>query len=171
MIMKAYIIGVLVLSTLLCSCKKDESIAGVHISVHQNFKVVNDAGNDLLDPENEGAIDLKKLKIYYVVDGERIDAGAYNRQRSPGAILDYPDGYSISKGLDGEYVFKVFLNDSMEIDGTISITYIEWDEDDIDTIKAKNTVRGSSFFESKMIQFNDIEVSREENDQYFTIVK
>lgn len=166
--MKKYIIFIIaiLLFTSLFSCSDDQR---AFYGAGQSFKIINKEGKDLLNPALEGTIDLKKLKVYYLVDNEKIEASEYFKKVSPNSDFYY--GYSVIKNMNGEYTLEVSLNDSMRSDGSISYTYIEWDEDHTDVIMAKSTVYGTHYFEVRMIQYNDTPVSAKESSEYFTIVK
>jgi hypothetical protein len=120
----------MLLSIILLNSCSDDGTDAIVISIGMNFIVVDKMGNDLLDPKNESAINENDIKILYLVNGE-VKKGDIS-----GYIPDYPNNFLITESRIGlpEYVLTVFLNsESMDSE---TITYLQWNENDTDTIKS-----------------------------------
>ncbi|MGE4288289.1 MAG: hypothetical protein AB7E36_06340 [Salinivirgaceae bacterium] len=161
----------LILIMLLLGCDTEKPSDMFNLDAGVSFYVVNENGNDLLDPENENAIGYNDITIYYLVDGEKQEF--YNPD------LDSPKGFSIfePEGLFTKYNIGLGLNTK----GTekITTTLIEWYNTEVDTIKAE-IERGDNYAISTKIWFNDIvvwdvnnpELSETKNgSRFFQIVK
>ncbi|SHF51334.1 hypothetical protein [Dysgonomonas macrotermitis] len=138
----------------------------------QSFYLLDKDGDDLLDPQSEKAIDAKKINIYYLVNGERIEANRYF------LMLNFPTlnyGFGItapnSANNKSHYYINIALNQSGN-NGDTLYTYVEWNENDIDTIKSKIYKKGK-VFDCTMVAYNDSvwTPNQLENRTIFTIIK
>ena len=112
------------------------------ISSDFNFYVVNEQGDDLLDPKSTSQINLQTVKVYYLINGTKTEINRGN--------LDAPQMYFVypPEGTRNRYNISLFLN--TEDSASITTTYFEWDKDTTDVFKA--------------------EVSRESNNEIVTKV-
>ncbi|RKD89852.1 hypothetical protein [Mangrovibacterium diazotrophicum] len=109
----------------LTACEKEEENT-INNSLYDygfQFSVFNAQNEDLLDPEVTGHFDASQIKIWYVANGEITEAISSNHAN--------PRSSRVVKH-ENEYQLGVVLNHYK----TTSITFIEWDENDTDTIVA-----------------------------------
>lgn len=101
-------------------------------NARQNFFILDKEGNDLLNPENANSIDGSQIKIYYLVNGEKMSAYDYLYMVSGAWKLDNPYGFRITEPFSpidpDKYIFSVELNHIVAKNGEILYTYIEWRE-------------------------------------------
>ena len=117
---------IILTATLLFSCdKSDEPIKGIIVDTAIEFSVLNSQNEDLLNPETPNHIDTEGIKLFYVIDGET--QGVYDSSRN------YPRNFLVFKH-ENTYRIRVFLNDADTADK--SVTYIQWNDNDTDTIEA-----------------------------------
>ncbi|SHF51366.1 hypothetical protein [Dysgonomonas macrotermitis] len=172
--MKKYIFTVLIFY-IFTACSKNENGEAFNFVAGQSFYLLDKDGNDRLNPQSEMAINAKKIRIYYLVDGERMEAIEYLHMMAPNAILDNPYGFGIGAPSPisnrSYYSIDVGLNCKGN-DGDILYTYIEWDENDTDTIRSE-IYRKNSVLKSTIVAFNDSvwTPNQLENRTIFTIIK
>lgn len=164
------ITSILLLITTLLSCSDGGSNAVV--SVGQAFYILDKDGNDLLDQKTENAIDITQIKIYYLINGSKIEYSKYLSSLNSNASYDNTKGFNILKPEEykgNKYLIGVAL--SAETDrGDVAYTFIEWDKDHTDTIRSRVWKTENSQI-SRMTAYNDSLWSAKENDMVFTIVK
>lgn len=152
---------------LLSSC--DNSGADF-VNTFQTFYVVDRYGNDLLNPETANAINTKNIKIYYLVDGEKIEYSEYRHRLNPNTIsYGFGIGKPDSIGNRNRYYIDVLLNDGARKDKAITYTYIQWSDKDTDTIQSKVS-KGGSHLVTRMTAYNDSVWTHKEGEIY-TIIK
>ena len=176
----------LLLSLIIFVACNDDNYEKDSVLESQGFRVLDREKRDLLNPELklENSIDFNKIKLYFLIKGQKIEVRDYWKNSRPDVILDNPDGLGISAiDKDGEkkYILGVSLNYE-PTDNDIAYTFIEWNQHewDMDTIQSKVS-RRESVFESIMVMFNDSVWNRPNNpvppnewtllDQSFTIIK
>lgn len=139
---KLFLVLLLILSN---SCVKPGCCT--FISTHFNFYVVDEQGNDLLDPESTSPINLQTIKVYYLLNGTKTEINRGN--------LDAPRMYSVSppEGNRNKYNITLFLND--EDPANITTTYFEWDKDTTDVFKAEVSRKKNNSIVTK-VWLNDI---------------
>lgn len=150
------------------ACKKKTNNLSKVFDVYIDFSVINSNLDDLLDPENPNAFHRSQIGIYYDSDGEPI----YYHNINNNYIPDHPNAhYFYKENNDSLYTIRIYLNS----DKTVSypITYIKWDETDMDTIKtsymrSENIIRVDSiWYNNNLIwNFNDM-IGR----KYFILTK
>lgn len=86
--------------------------------------VLDELGNDLLNPSNQNAYDVDKIKIFYLING--VIEEVYNPN------YDNPRNFSIS---EREGLFRLMLTLNATENDEYPTTYIRWSESDTDTIK------------------------------------
>lgn len=155
--------------TLLCvwcmSCQ-DDDVEGYNLDRQFKFEVYSADGVNLLDPANAGAFQASQIEIYYEVDGEK--------QRVYHANYENPKNFSIAVDeLTGKYAME--LGPNTETDENTTVTYIQWNENDMDTITC-DFARGKEFLVTTRIVYNGQEVWSVDGEgyperRYFTIVK
>lgn len=126
---KLFIISVIITTI---SCNKSEETDDIIpynssiISASVEFSIVNDQDEDLLNPENPGHINEDDINLYYLIDGEK--------RQVYDPMMDYPKNFKIYKHQDQSYRIIIFLNHTETSDKPV--TYVEWNQNDIDTIEA-----------------------------------
>ncbi|MDI9871691.1 hypothetical protein [Flectobacillus roseus] len=116
-------------ATFFVACSQSEEMAPLsyNVSANADFTVTNAQSQDLLDPSNPNHLDASKIKVFYVTDGQ------IKEINNP--LSDYPKGYRIYKPETATgYRITVFLNHLESVEKPI--TYIRWNDTDIDTIQA-----------------------------------
>jgi hypothetical protein len=159
---------ILIITTLLGCDKSDNSdnsnelIYGYNIDVSIEFSVLNSQNEDLLNPENPNHLDVKKIKLFYIIDGEK--KGIYN------TFMDNPRNFRVYEH-ENEYRIGVSLN--LTETSEKPITYIQWNDTDTDTIEVtiKRTPHSTL---SEEIWLNGMHVWERGNntiDPYFVLRK
>ena len=149
----------------LYSCEEDKE-GSTFIYTGQAFYMLDKDGNDLLDPNNKNAIDPSKIKIYHLIDGKK--QMSFTEVTKPWSDPSNPTSSPQIK----YYNLGIRLN-SHGKDGSISETYIEWNENDVDTIYSK-IVRKRNYLLVETIKVNDsIWSPKNESiqDDIFTFIK
>jgi len=90
------------------------------------MRVVNEQGEDLLNPEHPNAVDYEQIKLYYVINEQPVEV--FN------PAMDSPRNFNIEEYTEeGIYKMNIFPN----INSTNTITYIVWNDSDRDTINCE----------------------------------
>jgi len=125
------LIFLLLISILIVSCSSDEdnnNNSAFNLDTGIVFLLTNELGEDLLDPTNPNAYLSETIKIYYLKENGDVDE-IYNSN------LDSPRNFSIitpeNSGSD-IYAFQLFPNTYIMEN---AVTYIEWNENETDTVK------------------------------------
>ena len=103
-----------------CDKEKEKLVLdqGVEITV------LDELGNDLLNPTNQNFYDEGTIKIFYLING--VIEEVYNQN------YDNPRNFRIS---EREGLFRLMLTLNATENDEYPITYIKWSESDTDTIK------------------------------------
>ncbi len=118
-----------------------------------NISVKDSAGNDLLDPSFPGSFKKDSINIIYLVNGKR-------------ANLDYLWKFNIYQDSSG-YVLRIFPYD---INSEYSVSYIDWNQSDEDTIKCE-IERTSNITSVTKVWFDGQLKWQAGTERYFTIIK
>jgi len=147
------ILSILILAFVFNSCKKEEP-KGLTIDTHISIRVKNKSGMDLLNPSNPGAYLEQDIKIFYLINGVKVRI--YN--------VHYPSFryFYISEdaGSHGNFWMTLHLNDTPYVE--YPITYIQWDENNTDTLK-HDVYRTENLVSFKNIWLNDSMVWKSED--------
>ncbi len=108
---------------LLSSCEKES--LNFNLDRQIEILVTDKSGNNLLNPSNPEAYNIKDIRLYYLEDNNLKEV-FYSHQ-------DYPRNYMILDELD--YRIRIFPNASKEEE--FPVTLIKWNETDMDTIKCE----------------------------------
>lgn len=143
---KISFITLCMISVILLSCKHTASRHGepdcFGIYKDEIFKIcVRDSkGNDLLDPSNPNGYNIDSIRVYYVLT----DRTLYKGQTSYHIFdnIKNPGDYQLMRSKDG-YVLDFILRTlhSKKSDHELPKMYIDWNDSDRDTIKAKLITR------------------------------
>jgi len=143
------------------SCSKNSGQDYIDGGIH--LKLENSSGSDLLDPNEGNTYNTEDIKLFYLQNGVEHLYLCGN--------CDHQKGYYIFKR-DNKFVISIFTNIEVQQDGTDPITYIQWNENDRDTIQChiKRNEDGSYIFCTK-VWYNDSLVYDNNGERYFTIIK
>ena len=115
---------------LIFSCKDDRvCCSSTFIDILTVFYAQNEQGDDLFDPNNPNYIDINKLRVYDLVNGEEVER--YNPN------LDIPRGFKTypPEGPYTKYRMHLFVNEREKSNRTTTI--LKWNESDIDIFEAE----------------------------------
>ena len=139
-------IAIGMLSIIFLSCKHTASRHGepdcFGIYKDEIFKIcVRDSkGNDLLDPSNPNGYNIDSIRVYYLLTD-----GTWHKGQTYYDIYDNiknPGDYQLMRSKDGYVLnFILYTLHSKKSNHERPKIYIEWNNDDRDTIKAKLIVR------------------------------
>ncbi len=142
--MKTYLVlGLFVMS--LISCKEDEDCC-TNIDAGVGIYVLDEDGNDLLNPENKNSIGHSDINISYVVGDQVVEVNNPNMDTPKGFLILEPEG-SFSK-------YRLGLTLNTVEDDVNTITFIDWFDSKRDTIKS-NIVRSENSIICTKIWFNE----------------
>jgi hypothetical protein len=148
------------------SCDKDDTDCCSEVGDDDifEFSVLNASGEDLLDPSAEESLNTSSIKIFKIVDGNKVEIN------NPAS--DYPKGYQIVEG--GEYYRFIPLFANSEPDESKGI--IEWNENDSDTLTLNYTDQSGNTRRLKRISYNNkaVWLANDDNSdekRYFQITK
>lgn len=162
--MKKLLIILTITTFFACDSKDDDKELNSYVNTSIGFSVFNTEGEDLLDPETPNHIDTSKMKLFYVVNG--VPQEFYQ------ANLDNPRNIVVYKKEEKQstnaYSIGVIMNDSEQTGK--SITYIQWNEKDTDTIEA-TYARGKTYIYPKDVWFNGKLVSGDTKFKESTYVR
>ncbi|MBB4037384.1 hypothetical protein GGR21_003301 [Dysgonomonas hofstadii] len=133
--MKKYILIFSILA-ILTACDKNNEEAIVDFDLF--FTIVDQDGNDLLNPSTENSIEVHKIEIYHLKNGEYIRL--YNNTSSG------RNAYSLREPEAGEktgYILGIALSVYEEYEKNKSVTVIKWNENESDTIISTITTHGN----------------------------
>lgn len=144
------------------SCSKDSKKGDV-LSTHIDIKLENISGNDLFDPSVNNSYNQDNIRLIYVLDGVEEYYLCGN--------CDYQKGYFFFER-NGKYVLRIYPNFEAQQDGTDPITYIQWEQNDRDTVQChiERNEDGSYIFCTK-VWYNDSLVYDNNGERYFTVIK
>lgn len=111
------------------SCKDQNEQSATAINTLVVFYAQNEQGDDLFDPKNPNYIDINKLRVFDLVDGEEVER--YNPN------LDIPRGFKTypPEGPYTKYRMHLFVNEREKSNRTTTI--LKWNESDIDIFEAE----------------------------------
>lgn len=117
---------------LLISC--DEGNNSPPVNYNLDIMIVDQNGNDMLDPTAESGIKESTIKVSYIKDGKEVSPRILTPKHGE---LDYPEGYDIFRSEDYDvYMITLYVSPFIEYKDR-SITIVKWDESHSDTINAQ----------------------------------
>lgn len=156
---------IILVVTALIACEKSNDMEAQYssnIEVGIEFSILNSQNEDLLNPENPNHLDVTKIKLFYLINGEKQEV--YNPN------LDSPRNFRIFKD-ENEYRIAVFLNHTETSEKPI--TYIQWNDSDIDTLEVDINRTQNSILQNE-IWLNGIHIWERGDDTiepYFVLRK
>jgi len=157
------ILSFILIITVISECQKEDHEESNSVVVDNAIELalVDPEGNDLLDLQNENAIEQSKINVFYLINGSLQEV--YDTSK------DYPRNFLVYKH-ENQYRIRVFLN-SEENEATPE-TYIQWSESDTDTIKAEFRRSPSSLTIDKIwLNEEGLWPSEDKKELYFTLTK
>lgn len=166
--MKKLILILVCLMTIQCS-NDDENNEQYVYSINVDFKILNQEGNDLLNPETEGYFEENNLQLYYLINDNLVLAQDYDSQ------IGNENGITLISETS-PFTLRIFTNPDTSnyiseengIKYGQNITYLKFSEEDIDTIVTEWEYMEDHYFKNTKIWYNNIEHSEGE---VFTITK
>lgn len=146
---------ILLLGMMALSCESENPTNAAVMDTGVEIAIYDTSGTDLLNPNNPNAFQAEEIKLFYKIDGERVEV--FN------PMMDYPRNFFIFQH-ENEYRIRIFLN--INRNASRPVTYIQWNETDTDTLKAEFRYPNSSVISEK-VWFNGEPVITD----YFEIVK
>jgi hypothetical protein len=132
------------LTILIMSCKGELPIPGFNTDAGLEVSVTDSAGNDLLDSTQAGAIDISKIKRYYLDENGKKIEFYHSYLESPRGIVFYPKDEFQKINL-----LAFWIDDTNDY----STTLIEWNEARTDTITA-DIIRGKNYVYARNVKYN-----------------
>lgn len=158
------VLSIFLVALVLSSCRKEEPKWGSYTDCGANITVHDKAGVDLLNPSNPGAYLEQNIKIFYLINGVKEEVFYWNQHD--------PRNFYIYEEPDGR--FMMGLNFNYSLTEEYPITYVQWSENDTDTIKTE-IYRGGGLTSCKDIWLNDNLVWKNEDyskgERYIHIIK
>lgn len=140
------ILNTFFLAMVLLSCNSDDNNETDFVySIGFEMIVKNGGGIDLLNQNSPNTLNTNDIKLYYLIND--VSEEVYNPN------LDLPRNYMIYEHSDGFYRIKIFPNYAQSEE--FPTTYIEWGENDTDTIKCQFKYTNNSIALTK-VWFNEI---------------
>lgn len=138
------------------SCDKSSGPADFR-SYEVRITVLNSDQEDLLDPSNAFALDLKQVKVYYELNGVKTEINRSN--------LDNPRMFRLEEPGENYSNYRVLLFMNNEDDSEITTTYFEWGPERTDIFKSQiRSEDGSTSNVALKTWFNDTLVCNREDD-------
>jgi hypothetical protein len=109
---------------LLASCEKQQN-SGEFISTEIDIVIENNIGQNLLLEQTPNFIDIDSIKLFYQINGDKFEV--YNSN------MDYPRNICYINDPGYTERIRIFPNDVENEE--FPITFINWGNGDIDTIK------------------------------------
>lgn len=155
-----YILQIILLISLL-SCNDKECC--YDLVGHIDLKVVDSEGTDLLNPDNPDAYYEPKIEIKYLIEGEIVQG--FNGSFEHGCTFLFQEENTDTE----DYILRVYVN--MAESEEYPITYIEWDDQDTDTLKFHYN-RGDNYTRWDRVWYNDVEhIFNTSGERIITVVK
>ncbi len=166
------LITLFLLTVLGISCSEDEiSNSQYDVSTTIKITVIDQHGADLIDPNNQSYLKSEDIKIFHMIDGELTE---YSE-----GLLTYSKGFRVYNpndlGDNEQYVFCLLATCADGSDELMPITYVKWNETDMDTIQCQY-YQTDNLLECTKVWFNNIVVwdmndSEASSNRWFQIVK
>lgn len=158
---KQFILLIALFALMSCKKEKEPVVNNYIVNSSMLFSLVNSQNEDLLDPNTPNAIDVSKIRVFYVENNETKLYFDGN--------MDAPFGYKLNTE-QGNRIVVFFNNSKME---ERPITYIQWRENDRDKIEVQYIKNIPSILKEK-VWLNGKLIWQEQDVQtknYYTIVK
>lgn len=125
----------------------DLPLRGIIITAHLDLRLLDMQGNDRLNPASPGAVDLSKIKVYYVIDGKEKLFYRGNLTAARGYLVHAPEGA-------GEHYYSLRLFFNIESKEEVTTTIVEWGDGHRDVFKVA-FIRKENRISQRSIWLND----------------
>ncbi len=125
----------------------DLPLRGIIITAHLDLRLLDMQGNDRLNPASPGAVDLSKIKVYYVIDGKEKLFYRGNLTAARGYLVHAPEGAG-----ERYYSLRLFFN--IESKEEVTTTIVEWGDGHRDVFKVA-FIRKENRISQRSIWLND----------------
>ena len=125
----------------------DLLLRGTIITAHLDLRLLDMQGNDRLNPASPGAVDLSKIKVYYVVDGKEKLFYRGNLNAARGYLVHAPEG-----ARERYYSLRLFFN--IESKEEVTTTIVDWGDGHRDVFKVA-FIRKENRISQRSIWLND----------------
>lgn len=154
------------------ACKKhdpDNDNDGIVLNTPVSFSLTNSNGDDLFDSETPNYLKAGGIRIYHKINNELV---RYNEGH-----LDYSNGCRLE--LKGSEYYEIYGKSVFVLLGvraygsreTKPITYIHWNDSDIDTVECEIKKSGAITWTDKVWYNGDLVYIYEDGVNYFTFEK
>ncbi|MDD3004442.1 hypothetical protein [Flavobacterium sp.] len=155
-------ISIIFVFIFIVSCSSDETKNAVLIATSIDVSITNEAGQDLLNSQNENSYNPQDIKIYYI---DNFNAEIlFDRP-----LWDYSKGFFIYERPNDKFAIRIFTNDIIESE--IRTTLIKWNNTETDTIKCEIEREGNYYTAVTKVWYNGILKYDGDGETYFEIVK
>ena len=120
---------------------------GFIITAHMDLRLLDMQGNDRLNPASPGAVDLSKIKVYYVVDGKERLFYRSNLEAARGYLV-----YTPKETGERYYSLRLFFN--IESKEEVTTTIVDWGDGHRDVFKVA-FIRKENRISQRSIWLND----------------
>ena len=120
---------------------------GTIITARLDLRLLDMQGNDRLNPASPGAVDLSKIKVYYVVDGKEKLFYRGNLNAARGYLVHAPEG-----ARERYYSLRLFFN--IESKEEVTTTIVDWGDGHRDVFKVA-FIRKKNRISQRSIWLND----------------
>jgi lipoprotein len=120
---------------------------GFIITAHMDLRLLDLQGNDRLNPASPGAVDLSKIKVYYVVDGKERLFYRSNLEAARGYLV-----YTPKETGERYYSLRLFFN--IESKEEVTTTIVDWGDGHRDVFKVA-FIRKENRISQRSIWLND----------------
>ncbi len=156
---------ILLLSVIfLSSCRSGQNDCCTDYLLGFQMLVKNSEGEDLLNPNTPNSLNTDKIKLFYLKNGVKEEV--YH------PTADHPRNYFIFLDSNGQY--RIGVNVNYAKSEPFPITYIQWNENDMDTIISKLEYKDSGISIEKLWYNNELKIdfsNPQYSDWVFEIVK
>ena len=125
----------------------DLLLRGTIITAHLDLRLLDMQGNDRLNPASPGAVDLSKIKVYYVVDGKERLFYRGNLEAARGYLV-----YTPKETGERYYSLRLFFN--IESKEEVTTTIVDWGDGHRDVFKVA-FIRKENKISQRSIWLND----------------
>jgi len=136
----------------IAACTSTMEQANFNLDTAIEIVVVDEANTDLLNPDNPDAFKQENIRTFHLKNG--VTEEVYDSN------MDAERGFLIYEQAE-QFHLRLFPNDAQK--ETFPITYIQWTEGNVDTIKCQYR-RGNNFVICSKVWVNN-ELAWEGNDQ------
>lgn len=142
------------------SCEKQGNEGEVIVDVAISISVKDGDGNDLLNANGSNSLNQHDFKVIYEINGKQVEV---NDQK-----LHSPKGFFVYQA-ENEYRIRIFPNTDKNVERPV--TYIQWSETEIDTIKCEIERKGSSTICTKVWLNDELVWQAYDTERFIQIVK